>query len=430
MQKKDSEEKLLLTSVHAMQTKLEKTTYISVLLFAFTLPLSKSAISFFLLWFFFLLLYKRDCRSSFEILKSKPIFPTMALFLSYMCLSLLWSEDIKEGLSQMRLYGYWLLVLPAMIVLVKKEWLERMIGAFLLGMFVSEILAYGIFFDIWSFNGRTPEYPTPFMTHIHYSVFLAFTSIILLHKVLNKNFTLYAKLPYLIFFLISTTNLMFSTGRTGQLAFFTALGVLIFLKYRVSLKSLLITFVSITAILLLAYNSLNLFEQRVKFAKDDIEKISNENYHNSFGLRVIYWYITLETLKEQPLLGSGIGDYIAQSKKVLQSQDYGLNEEAKKFLTDHHYHNQYLMVATQGGLIGLFLMFLLLFQFFRLPIQERSLKEITTLGIVVIMVSFLAEPLWMLQFPNTLFLFIASIGIVASKDNLGTILKTKESINE
>lgn len=430
MQKKDSEEKLLLTSVHAMQTKLEKTTYISVLLFAFTLPLSKSAISFFLLWFFFLLLYKRDCRSSFEILKSKPIFPTMALFLSYMCLSLFWSEDIKEGLNQMRLYGYWLLVLPAMIVLVKKEWLERMIGAFLLGMFVSEILAYGIFFDIWSFNGRTPEYPTPFMTHIHYSVFLAFTSIILLHKVLNKNFTLYAKLPYLIFFLISTTNLMFSTGRTGQLAFFTALGVLIFLKYRVSLKSLLITFVSITAILLLAYNSLNLFEQRVKFAKDDIEKISNENYHNSFGLRVIYWYITLETLKEQPLLGSGIGDYIAQSKKVLQSQDYGLNEEAKKFLTDHHYHNQYLMVATQGGLIGLFLMFLLLFQFFRLPIQERSLKEITTLGIVVIMVSFLAEPLWMLQFPNTLFLFIASIGIVASKDNLGTILKTKESINE
>lgn len=430
MQKKDSGEKLLLTSVHAMQTKLEKTTYISVLLFAFTLPLSKGAISFFLLWFFALLLYKRDYMESFAIIKSSSIFPYMALFLSYMCLSLFWSEDIKEGLNQMRLYGYWLLVLPAMIVLVKKEWLERMIGAFLLGMFVSEILAYGIFFDLWSINGRTPEYPTPFMTHIHYSVFLAFTSIILLHKVLNKNFTFYAKLPYLIFFLISTTNLMFSTGRTGQLAFFTALGVLIFLKYRVSLKSLLISFISIAAILFVAYGSLNLFEQRVQSAKDDIEKISNENYHNSFGLRVIYWYITLETLKEQPLLGSGIGDYIAQSKKVLQSQDYGLNEEAKKFLTDHHYHNQYLMVATQGGLIGLFLMFLLLFQFFRLPIQERSLKEITTLGIVVIMVSFLAEPLWILQFPNTLFLFIASIGIVASKDNFGTILKTKESINE
>ncbi|MDQ1243828.1 MAG: O-antigen ligase [Campylobacterota bacterium] len=426
MQKKDSEERLLLTSMHSMTTKLEKTTYISVLLFAFTLPLSKSAISFFLLWFFVLLLYKKEFKESLAIIKSSSIFPYMALFLSYMCLSLLWSEDIKEGLNQMRLYGYWLLVLPYMIVLVKKEWLERMIDAFLLGMFVSEILAYGIFFDIWSINGRTPEYPSPFMTHIHYSVFLAFTSILLLHKVLSKNFTLYAKLPYLIFFLISTTNLMFSIGRTGQLAFFTALGVLIFLKQRVSLKSLLITFVSIAAIFLLAYNSLNLFEQRVKFAKDDIEKISNENYHNSFGLRIIYWYITLEALKEQPLLGSGIGDYIVESKKVLQSQDYGLNEEAKKFLTDHHYHNQYLMIAVQGGLIGLLLMFLMFLHFFKLKIKNSEFKEISILGFVIILISFIAEPLWILQFPNTLFLFITSISIVASKDDSDIILKTKE----
>ncbi|MGE4420318.1 MAG: O-antigen ligase family protein [Sulfurimonas sp.] len=404
----------------------DKTTYYSLLIFAFIIPLSKAAISFFLFWFFFLLLYKRDYKNSFEILKNNSIFLYIALFLSYMYLSLLWSEDIKEGLNQARLYTYWVLLLPAVAILTKKEWLDSILKGFLLGMFISEILAYGIFFDLWSINDATPNYPTPFMTHIHYSIFLAFTSLVLLHKVLSQNSSLYAKLPYLLFFFITTTNLMFSTGRAGQLAFFCSLVILIFLKYKVSLKSIAISLVSVMMIFFVAYSNLDLFKKRADAAISDIEHISNQNYQNSFGIRVLYWIITAESLKEKPLFGEGIGDFTVAAKKAVNENNFGLDESGIEFLTTQHYHNQYLMVATQGGLVGLFLMFLLFLGFFRLKIKDMELKEISILGISVILVGFIAEPLWMLQFPNTLFLFIASISIVASKDNFDTILKTKE----
>lgn len=393
----------------------EKVLYASVLLFAFIIPLSKGMISFFLFWFFALLLYKRDYVSTFQTLKNNTIFTYITIYLLYITMTLLWSEDIKEGVNQLRLYGYWLLVLPAIVVLVKKEWLWSMLSAFLLGMFVSEILAYGIFFDLWSINGRTPDYPTPFMTHIHYSVFLAFTSIVLLHRILLSNHTLYAKLPYIFFFLVSTTNLMFSTGRAGQLAFFTSLVVLIILKFKISIKTIFLSMTSVLIIFFIAYSSLDLFKKRADMGVQDIQRISEQNYNSSFGIRVAFWLVAGEVLKENPLLGNGVGDYILSTKEVLSKQDFGLTKGTIAFMNEQHYHNQYLMVAVQGGLVGLALMFLLLYKFLTLKIEDKELKEVSILGFVVIMVSFVAEPLWMLQFPLTLFLFIASISIVASK---------------
>lgn len=292
-----------------------------------------------------------------------------------------------------------------------------MLSSFLLGMFVSEILAYGIFFDFWVINGRGHDYPTPFMTHIHYSIFLAFTSLLLLHKVLDTTSSLLAKVPYLFFFFITTTNLMFSTGRAGQLAFFCSLAILIFLKLRVSVKSVIISLLSIMIIFLTAYSSLDLFKKRVHAAISDIEYISNQNYQNSFGLRVVYWIIASDVLKEKPIFGEGLGDYMLAAKKAVATQKFGLDENGVEFLTKHHYHNQYLMVAVQGGLIGLLLMFLLFFHLFRLDIGQRELKEISILGLSVILVGFIAEPLWILQFPLTLFLFITSFSIVASKES-------------
>ncbi|MGE3614048.1 MAG: O-antigen ligase family protein [Sulfurimonas sp.] len=393
----------------------DKVVYYSVIIFSFILPLSKGLISFFLFWFFALLLYKREYASTIATLKNIPIFTYISLFLLYMIMTLFWSEDTTEALDRLRLYGYWVLVLPAMAILVKKEWVWGMLNAFLLGMFVSEILAYGIFFELWSINGKDASYPTPFMTHIHYSVFLAFTAVLLLSRLLSDKLSLYEKLPYLFFFVVSTANLMFSTGRTGQLAFFVSLVLLIFLRFKVSLKSILLSALSVIMIFFIAYTTLDLFKKRIDKASHDIQRIENANYNSSFGIRVAFWLVAFEVLKEKPLFGDGIGDYKLATKEILEKKDFGLTPQTKEFMLDQHFHNQYLMVAVQGGLVGLTLMLLLLYQFFRLKIEERELKIASVVGFSVMVVSFVAEPLWMLQFPLTLFLFILSFSIVAAK---------------
>lgn len=396
---------------------IETISYYSLLLMAFALPLSRAAISFFLVWFFILVLLKRDYKSSFNILKENKIFLYLALFFGYIILSLLWSEDYASAWRHIRLYGYWIIV-PCIVILAKKEWLYKILNAFLLGMFLSEILSYGIFFDLWSFNGRTSEYPTPFMTHIHYSIFLAFTSLVLLYRFLFENASLRFKISLFLFFCLTTTNLMISTGRLGQLAFFITLFFVFIMRYKVSIKSILLASLLMISIAFISYNGLDLFKKRIDAGFSDVEKISNKDYDNSFGIRASWWVITYDALKEKPLFGYGIGSHKVAAKKMIEKYQYsGLTERLKSYLSSSHYHNQYLMIIVEGGIIGLFLFFLFIYKVYRLKIDDIEMKHISIIGITVCLIGFIAEPLLFLQFPLMLFLFILTLSIIASKDN-------------
>jgi len=394
----------------------DKVSYYSLLFFAFSFPLSRAAISFFIFWFLLLVLFKRDYRNSFSLLKENSIFLFIALFLGYLYFTLFWTEDFSIALRQVRMYSYWILI-PCFVILAKKQWLYSILNAFLLGMFVSEILAYGMFFDLWTINGKSSNYPTPFMTHIHYSVFLAFTSLVLFYRFLFENSSIVLRLSMFLFFLITSANLMFSTGRTGQLAFFVTLFIVFFIRYRINIRSLILSTLVLVFITFVSYNTFSLFNQRVNFAINDIQKISNQNYNTSFGIRAVYWMISFDSFKEKPLLGSGLGDYHIVAKEMIAEHKYkGINEQTKAFIEDSHFHNQYLMILVQGGLLGLIFMIVLFYKLFCLKIDDIELKHISIIGFCVVLISFIAEPLFLLQFPLVLFLFITALAIVASKN--------------
>lgn len=393
----------------------EQLTYYSLLLFAFALPLSRAANSFFVFFLLLLVLLKRDYKTSWQTLKENSIFLYIALFIGYLYLSALWSSDIDTLLKQLRMYGYWM-VIPCFVILAKKEWMYAVLNAFLLGMFISEILAYGIWLEWWSFNGRDASYPTPFMTHIHYSVFLAFTSLVLFYRFLFEQSSLKVRVPMFLFFVLTTINLMISTGRTGQLAFFVTLFLVFVVRYRLSLKSLVLSIVFGASIIALSYQTLPLFQKRADAAIHDVKKILNENYNTSFGVRAAWWIITYDALKEEPVLGYGLGDYNEAAKNAVATHQYeGLSAHLKKYVAKAHYHNQYLMVAVQGGLLGLALMFLLFYKLLRLPIQDKELKHLSVIAFVVFLVAFVGEPLWILQFPLMLFVFTTGLFITAAK---------------
>ncbi|MDD5373988.1 MAG: O-antigen ligase family protein [Sulfurimonas sp.] len=404
----------MLEKIYA-NANLEKISFYSILLFALTLPLSRAAISFFIFWFILLVLLKKDYTKSFAIIKENPIFIYIGILVFYVSLTFFWSEDTQTALRQVRMYGYWI-VIPSIAILAKREWAPSMLNAFLLGMFISEILAYGIFFELWSINGRGPNYPSPFMTHIHYSVFLAFTAVVLFYRILSRNYTLAAKLPLLFFFTASTTNLMFSIGRTGQLAFFIALFMAIFLRFKISLKSIFSAITLMLLLIFISYNSLNLFKTRVDDALNDIIKMRQGDFNTSLGTRAAFWIIASDIVKKDPLFGVGVGDYMLATKSALEAEKYkNSTDEEKEHLSGTHFHNQYLMIAVQTGIIGLFLMFTLIYKLLTLKIENQELKTVSILGFVVIFVGSIAEPLWLLQFPLALFLFIASLSIIASK---------------
>lgn len=395
-----------------MKFSFDRTFYYSALLFAFTLPLSRAAVSFFIFWFILLFLGRGDYRQAWERIKGKRVFHVMGAFLAFMALSYFWSSDSDKALNLIRLYGYWVII-PVLAVSLKKEWLSDIITAFLAGMFVSEVIAYGIFFELWVYNGRTSEYPSPIMSHIHYSIFLATTSVILLSRLLSDRYSWRSKLPMALFFLTSTGNLMLSTGRTGQLAFFVAMGVATVYHYRFTLKSFAIFIILSTAIFAGAYSTIDLFQKRINKAVTNIEQLKAGNYHTSWGSRVAFWIITYDIIREHPLAGAGIGGYESAVTEALHNNKHGFNDRLTEWCQRTHFHNQYLMILAQGGLIGFALMIWLLIELFKTKITNNEMKEFSILGLTVFVVSCIAEPLWMLQFPIILFVFIVSISLAA-----------------
>lgn len=398
------------------QLNFERIFYYSALIFAFIIPLSRAGVSFFIIWFIFLFLIQKQYCLTWGKIKNNHVFWAMSAFLGFLTISLLWTENISDGLNQMRLYSYWIII-PILAVNLKREWLQSIITAFLMGMFLSEIIAYGIYFEWWTFKDRTPQYPTPFMSHIHYSVFLATTSIILLSRLLSKRYKWYTKFPMLLFFLTATGNLMISTGRTGQLAFFIAMAIAIIIHYRMTFKSLAL-FSLLSAILTLGgYSSIPIFKQRIDQGINDIQQLLVGNFDTSWGLRAAFWTITYDSLKKHPLIGFGVGDYRIASHEILENDPHQFSPSVKEWCSNTHFHNQYLMILTQIGLIGFGLMLWLIIELFKLKINDPELNEFKILSLTIFFVGSIAEPLWILQFPIILFVFIVSLSIAASDKN-------------
>lgn len=387
----------------------------ALLVFAFLLPLSRSALSFFVLFLPLLAFARRGGMEQLRSIAGEKIFLYLVLFLGFLTLSALWSHSGTDTIKQLRMYGYWVLIIPSFVALARKEWLHKIINSFLAGMVVSEIIAYGLAFGLFSFGDKNALNPNPFMSHIHYSVFLAFASITLLAKALSNRHSARYRISSALFFITSSANLMFSNGRTGLVAYAIAMVMIFIVRYRARLKMILLAPILLLFIATLSYSFINNFKTRTDVAVYDIKNINNGNYNGSFGIRAIYWRIMANSFSQEPLLGVGIGDYKLAAIRDIEKNDYALSEDTKSFITSNHYHNQYLMIITQAGLIGFALMLLLYFKLFTLRIDDTELKTISIIGLTVIAIGSIAEPLWLLQFPLMLWLLIVSVSISASR---------------
>lgn len=397
-----------------LSLNLNQLFYYSALAFAFTLSISRAAVSFFLLWFIFLFLVRNDYKNTWMTLKTNPTLQAMGLFLTFIIVSLFWSSETHEALNQIRLYSYWILI-PILAVSLKKEWLSNIITAFLLGMFVNEILTYGIFFDLWQINGHTHTDPNPFMNHIHYSILLATTAIILLNRLLSIRYTIREKLPIFIFFMTTTANLFISGGRTGQVAFLISIALAVIIHYRMTIKSFILFFMVSSILFVGAYTLLPTYKQRIEQATSDLKMQQNGIYNTSVGLRNGFWMIAFDALQDNPFMGAGIGDYKLATKEVLSKDDHNFDNPAIEFFLVSDYHNQYLMVLVQLGFIGFGLMVWMMARLYRLTIEDKELKELSILSLTVFFISAFSESLWISQFPIILFVLIVSISLAGSK---------------
>ncbi|KIM09131.1 MAG: hypothetical protein KU28_00360 [Sulfurovum sp. PC08-66] len=370
----------------------EKIFFGIALFFAFTLPLSKALISIlsaamFLLWLGDAL-YMRRLGEDGRRLWSIPVVRWFAIFILFGFVSLLWAHTMGD-LWRYRFTTVYLfiLIIPALVIYIKPHQTHHLLSAFLLGIFVSEIVSYGIFFELWRYKNVSPDDPTPFMMHIEYSTLLAFTSLFLLYRIATT-LELRSRIIYGLFFVSVTINLFINGGRTGQMIFFVTSLLVLFLGVRNKLKALGLFVVGIVLVGALAWNLSSTFASRTQLTIDSIKMVLYEdNYATGLGNRLGSYFPAWELWKERPLLGAG---WVGHEKLVtdLERAKYPQLIEAGYVHLD--LQNQFLMIIVEFGLVGLVLFGMIFISLWRMPHSSKDCA-LKAIFLSVLLLYFMSE---------------------------------------
>ena len=328
---------------------LDKTFQFLLIILAFLMPLTVFGANLIIVIICLLWLFSGNYKSKFhQIINNKLLLASIVFFCLHV-IGLLWTEDLIWGLHIVHKMWYFLLLLPALFTIVRKDYIKHYISAFLLAIALTEICSYLVWFEIVEpFKNATVENPTPFMNHISYNPILSFAIYLVLHELFfNKKITNFIFSLYSFFAISMTVNMFITGGRAGQVAFFIMLSILIFQvldKQRIS--AFITILIVIPTIFLTAYQTSDLFQKRVDIAAKALVQYSNED-RSAVGIRINYVINSWQVMKKNPIIGIGTGDFPTEYSKI--------NKINSPMMPDsENPHNMYILVLMQLGLVGLF----------------------------------------------------------------------------
>lgn len=366
--------------IHSKEFDYDK--YINYLLvaYAFSLPLSKASTNIFETLILLLWILQGNWRYKFELYKSSFVIVSISLLLIAYTISIPWASSIEFALNYIAKFRHFLIIL-AIYSSLNTQFIKHIFSGFLTGMFLSEIMSYGIFFEFWHYKDVLPTDPSPFMSHVDYSVYLAFTSVLLLTRLFEeKAFSPKVRFAYLLFFISATSNLFINGGRTGQVTLMILIYITILHSFQHKMKAFLVSTLLIATIFSLAYNFSPNFKQRFEQGSQGIyNMIYHDDYQSDgFSQRISLWIVGTDNFMDHFFFGNGIGNDTNKIKYYAQKR--GFDAEFLSQFGDNH--NMFLIVALQIGIGGLLIMILIFYSIFSLKFND-NLHKILNLTFIV-----------------------------------------------
>ena len=383
-----------------------------LVVYAFMLPISQTIKASVFTFIAILFVLRGDVLKYIkESLQNKVVRAFLYFFLITL-LGVLWSDNVKEGLywAKSVKYGLYLILFYAFI---DGRYIDKVLSAFILGMFVSEITSYGILFgvlpyslDIGVFHFYTAPSmhdPSAFLGHAHYGVALALVVPLIAQQIIYSNNNWAIKILMAFFVVTATANIFITGGRSGYVSFIL---LLIFLSFSYLKKYFLFLIMVIFLIITIAYNSSSMFHSKVYQTKYAIEQVfftDKPNFNTSLGSRLGTYYYSLELIKENLLFGVGTGDSMDEIKKIAPKTCNVLQEQP-------HEHNQFLSTLIKVGLVGLVIFLNIYYQIFKYKQTDKELRFIMIVSTLVIAFGLLTSqfnirffmPLWVVMLSITL----------------------------
>lgn len=377
--------------------RFEPILYANYLLiaYAFFLPISHKISSIIMIFITVCIFLSGNIQKRFlNVIKDKIIIAFAFLYFMHL-IWMLGSEHLHIGFLKLKEFQY--LLFPILIMMVlQKEFVQKIFSSFFLAMFFSELISYsmniGITFPSF-FHLTMNAVNVPFMeSYTQYSTILSITLGIILYQILtNHTLNLYLKILYIVFFISASFNIFIIASRIGYLLYSISILTVLGYTYRKKfLKSALFGFCIVTIGYIAAYSSSTLFKMRTEQAINDIQRITKGELDSALGARYGLFIYSYEVIKNHLLFGVGTGDHIAEvSQQILLRETRPQNIEGImcNIRSGHNasLHSEYLDTLVQFGLIGLFIFLNLFYQIYRYPQHDSFLKMIQFLMISIML---------------------------------------------
>ena len=363
-----------------------------------------------ILWFF-----SGDYKSKYSQIISSRILIASIAFYGLHVIGLLWTEDLKWGLHMLHKMWYFLILYPVLYTIVKREYIKYYVFAFLLAILITEIYSYLIWFELINYDGYrggnvNSTNPVPFMTHISFNPILAFSIYIVAYELFINKVRSKIELFLYSFFLISMIITMFITsGRAGQVMFFVMIPILIFQYFSAQkIKSLIAVLILLPSIFFGAYQSSDLFKERVD-AVIHSAKVFEDSEYSPVNQRITYALNSWEIIKNNVLIGVGTGDFPSQYKKMNKLKSPELFYEYE-FSSASQPHNMYTLILVELGIIGLGSMLLIFYYQVRFSLLQSN-KFIRDTGValpLLFLVIMMSDSYLLGHYTTLLFVFFSS----------------------
>lgn len=358
-----------------------------IVIFAFSMPIiistRRSALFIIALLFLIRGNFKQNLRATLRN-------PVVFAFTAYFLVHVIWLLGTDDWMNAKKtIHDAMFLLYPLLFVsFIDKRFIPRMLGAFFLGMFVSELLSYGIFFEIvppMPHDGSqgTPADPTPIYHHTHYGFMLAVTLTLILQRFFLHKDTGYLRIFLLVFFVTASINIFITAGRTGYVLYGVLLLTLMLLHFRKKIALGMAIFLPLLLVAFtLAYQFSDTFHQRSNKTITSLERIFvDRDYRSSLGIRAAILVHNADVVKQHWLLGLGTGD----QRKTVISELNASAPELGKLSNLQHPHNEYINALLQFGILGLIIFLNIPFQLYRYSsdtIESTNALKILATGIL------------------------------------------------
>lgn len=275
-------------------------------------------------------------------------FVLVGLFL----LGMLYTSANSE--QALKIFGKYnrLIFIPLLLTIFYEPlWQQRAYRAFMAVMIATLLLSYGQLLGIVPLGPPGQEYALS-KGRIAHGFFMAILVYLMASHFINQPRWRWIWGALIV---LGINNVLFmNEGRTGYMIL---LGLMVLFTYQQwRWRGLLISIVASVMIAVVGFSTSPIFKKRMQAISTDIQQyIQGDPQFTSVGGRMQFYQNSLELIAEHPLLGGGTGSFKSEYAQLLMQQG----------VLSTNPHNEYLMVTSEIGLVGLAALLMLWFQQWR-----------------------------------------------------------------